>query len=163
MLGDTMTVERLLRRAGRCTCQDCRAGRGAYRRSTRQQHTELRRAVATFARLRNLCGEAADMLDSMPWRNGACDLRERLPGSGGEQVKRLSRWQKPQALSPTSCALGRRDRRAALTKNMYTSPRPRDDDWTLERSWIVPEGSGRRRGMRWRGVGHEPTGRTSRG
>lgn len=77
MLGDTMTVERL------CAERDAALARIAALEAEltdvrRDNSTELRRAVATFARLRNLCGEAADMLDSMPWRSGAYDLRERL-------------------------------------------------------------------------------------
>lgn len=66
MLGDTMTVERL------CAERDAAHARIAM------LEAELEDERGVNRRLRNLCGEAADMLDSMPWRSGAYDLRERL-------------------------------------------------------------------------------------
>ena len=60
-------------------CLNCEAYMAGFRAGTLSANgAELNRAVTTFARLRNLCGEAADMLDSMPWRPSVVDLRERL-------------------------------------------------------------------------------------
>ena len=60
-------------------CLNCEAWMAGFRAGALSANgAELSRAVTTFARLRGLCGEAADMLDSMPWRRGGDALVDRL-------------------------------------------------------------------------------------
>lgn len=56
-------------------------------------------------------------------------------------MKRLSRWRSPEGVVAHVMHSDAVTAEAALTKNMYKPEAARD--WTLERSWIVPEGFGK--------------------